>query len=106
MLTADVTQYITTTGGSRSVLVEGQVQDLSNQAVANSTNTIVHQGQFYIGLRTADYIATAKQATTITVRTVDSVSKNIAPNTAVNLRFVRREWVAPATSTVSGPSTR
>ncbi|MGA7732732.1 MAG: alpha-2-macroglobulin family protein [Chloroflexia bacterium] len=95
-LIANVTQYITTTNGSRSVLIEGQVQDLSNQAVANSAYTIVHQGLYYIGLRNEDYIATAKQPTTITVRTVEWSGKAIAPNTAVNLRFVRREWAAPA----------
>lgn len=93
---ADITKYITTTNGSKSVLVEGQVQDLSNQAVANNTTTVVHQGQYYIGLRNADYIATAKQPTTITVRTVDSINRVVTPNTAVNLKFVRREWTAPA----------
>lgn len=93
---ADITSYITTTTGSKSVLVEGQVQDLSNQAVANSTTTVVHQGQYYIGLRNSDYIATAKQPTTITVRTVDSMNRVITPDTKVTLKFTRREWTAPA----------
>lgn len=93
---ADVTRYITTTNGSKSVLIEGQVQDLSNQAVANSSYTTVHQGLYYIGLRNADYIATAKVPTTITIRTVEWSGKSIQPNTTVNLRFVRREWIAPA----------
>ncbi len=95
VMVADVTQYITTTNGSKSVLIEGQVQDLSNQAVANSTTVVVHQGLYYIGLRNEDYIATAKVPTTITVRTVEWSGKAIQPNTTVNLKFVRREWVAP-----------
>lgn len=95
VLTADVTRYITTTDGSKSVMIEGQVQDLSNQAVANNTSTIVHQGLYYVGLRTADYLATARQPTTITVRTVEYTGKNTHANATVSLQFIRREWIAP-----------
>ena len=91
--TVDVSQYVSTTAGSQSVLIEGQVQDLSNQTVAANTTTIVHQGQFYVGLR-AEYIATAKQPTTITVRTVNA-DGSLHPNASVKLTFIRREWVAP-----------
>ncbi|HET6261022.1 MAG TPA: MG2 domain-containing protein, partial [Chloroflexia bacterium] len=96
LATVDVSRYVTTTAGSRSVLIEGQVQDLSNQAVANSTTAVVHQGQFYVGLRTSDYVAQAKQPLTVTVRTVQSLSRNVQPNSHVSLRFVRVEWKEPA----------
>ncbi|MEO8286656.1 MAG: Ig-like domain-containing protein [Chloroflexota bacterium] len=95
VLNTDVTRYVTTTGGSKSVLIEGQVQDLSNQTVAANSTTVVHQGLYYVGLRTEDYIATAKQPTTITVRTVEWDAKKIHPNAPVSLNFVRRDWVAP-----------
>jgi uncharacterized protein YfaS (alpha-2-macroglobulin family) len=95
LASVDVSRYVTTTEGSRSVLIEGQVQDLSNQAVANSTTAVVHQGQFYVGLRTSDYVAQAKQPLTVTVRTVQSISRKVQPNTNVGLRFVRVEWQAP-----------
>ncbi|HEX8598590.1 MAG TPA: Ig-like domain-containing protein [Chloroflexia bacterium] len=95
LATVDVSRYVTTTEGSRSVLIEGQVQDLSNQAVANSTTAVVHQGQFYVGLRTSDYVAQAKQPLTVTVRTVQSLSRNVQPNSNVSLRFVRVEWKEP-----------
>jgi hypothetical protein len=96
LATVDVSRYVTTTQGSRSVLIEGQVQDLSNQAVANSTTAVVHQGQFYVGLRTSDYVAAAKQPLTVTVRTVQSLSRKLQPNSNVSLRFVRVEWKEPA----------
>ena len=89
VLHADVTRYITTTNGSKSVLIEGQVQDLSNQTVAANTSTVVHQGLYYVGLRTDDYIATAKQPTTITVRTVEWTADKTHPNAQVSLNFVR-----------------
>ncbi|MDQ3928610.1 MAG: MG2 domain-containing protein, partial [Chloroflexota bacterium] len=96
LATLDVSRYVTTTEGSRSVLIEGQVQDLNNQAVANSTTAVVHQGQFYVGLRTSDYVAQAKQPLTVTVRTVQSLSRKVQPNSNVSLRFVRIEWKEPA----------
>lgn len=92
----DVSRFVTTTEGSRTLLVEGQVQDLSNQAVANSTSVVVHQGSFYVGLRVSDYLAEAKQPITLTVRTVDSSGTRLQPNAAVTLHFVRHEWHAPA----------
>jgi uncharacterized protein YfaS (alpha-2-macroglobulin family) len=92
--TVDASRYVTTTDSSKTLVVEAQVQDLSNQAVANSASVVVHQGQYYVGLA-ADYIATAKQATTIVIRTVDASGKSVRPNTPVNLRLVRRDWTAP-----------
>jgi uncharacterized protein YfaS (alpha-2-macroglobulin family) len=96
VLHADVTRYITTTNGSKSVLIEGQVQDLSNQTVAANATTVVHQGLYYVGLRAEDYIATAKQPTTITVRTVEWTADKTHPNAQVSLSFVRHEWAVGA----------
>ncbi|MGI8586169.1 MAG: Ig-like domain-containing protein [Chloroflexia bacterium] len=94
-LAVAASKYVTTTDSSKTVLIEGQVQDLSNQTVAANTNIIVHQGLYYVGLRVGDYVATAKQATTITVRTVDAGGKSVQPNTSVHLRIVRNEWTPP-----------
>jgi hypothetical protein len=96
LLAVDVSRYVTTTEGSKLVLVEGQVQDLSNQAVANSGSVVVHQGQYYIGLGTRSYVATANQPMTVTVRTVDSLGERVRPNTPVTLRFSRLEWSPPS----------
>lgn len=93
-LTVDASKYVTTTDSSKSLQIEAEVQDLSNQAVANSSTTVVHQGLYYVGLKVGDYVATAKQPTTITVRTVTYDGK-IQPNTPVKLTFVRHDWVAP-----------
>ncbi|MDQ6694918.1 MAG: Ig-like domain-containing protein [Chloroflexota bacterium] len=93
--TVDVSRYVTTTEGSRTLLVEGQIQDLSNQAVANSTTVTVHQGSYYVGLRVSDYVATAKQPLTVTVRTVRADGMQLQAGASVKLRFVRQEWVAP-----------
>jgi uncharacterized protein YfaS (alpha-2-macroglobulin family) len=95
---ADVSQYVTTTDGSKSALVEGQVQDISNQAVAGSSTLVVHQGLYYVGLRTNSYVAVAQQPLTVTVRTVEWTGKRVQPNAPVKLSFFRTEWVAPATS--------
>ncbi|HEY0068941.1 MAG TPA: alpha-2-macroglobulin family protein, partial [Chloroflexia bacterium] len=100
LATVDVSRYVTTTEGSRSVLIEGQVQDLNNQTVANSTTAVMHQGTFYVGLRTSDYVAAAKQPLTVTVRTVQSLSREVQPNSSVSLRFVRVEWRAPQAGTL------
>ncbi|HET6312712.1 MAG TPA: Ig-like domain-containing protein, partial [Chloroflexia bacterium] len=106
LATVDVSRYVTTTAGSRSVLIEGQVQDLNNQTVANSTTSVVHQGDFYVGLRTSEYVAQARQPLTVTVRTVQSLSREVQPNSAVSLRFVRLEWKAPPDGTYGLPWTQ
>ncbi|HKP52311.1 MAG TPA: Ig-like domain-containing protein [Chloroflexia bacterium] len=94
---ADVTRYVTTTNGSKSALIEGRVQDLSNQAVAGNSTLVVHQGLYYIGLRTSSYVAVASQPLTVSVRTVEWTGKRVQPNVPVKLTFARREWVAPTT---------
>jgi uncharacterized protein YfaS (alpha-2-macroglobulin family) len=95
ILDVDVSRYVSTTTGSKSLLIEGQVQDLSNQSVANSDTAIVHQGLYYVGLRVGDYVATAKKPLTITIRTVNSNGERAEPNKNVTLTFTRRDWIAP-----------
>jgi uncharacterized protein YfaS (alpha-2-macroglobulin family) len=96
-LTVDMSSPITTTDHSKTVSLEAQVQDLSNQAVANRASAVVHQGAYYVGVRTEGYIATARQPMTVSLRTVAPDANapsggRIQPNTRVHLRYLRTEW--------------
>lgn len=98
LLVADLSTYITDTERSLRVDMEGQVQDVSNQAVAGRGNLVVHAGQYYIGLRRESYVAQAGQPLTVTVRTVapDEQAKSggrVVPSALIALRLLRQEWI-------------
>ena len=44
-----------------------------------------------------NYVATAKEPLTVTVRTVEWTGDKTTPSVGVNLKFVRRDWVEPRT---------
>ncbi|HVG00249.1 MAG TPA: alpha-2-macroglobulin family protein, partial [Chloroflexia bacterium] len=88
---------VDTSKGSRSLLVEGQVQDLSNQFVAKRDSLTVHQGLYYVGLREDTYIGRAGQPFAYTLRTVAPDAKaasggRAVPGVPLTVRVLRQEW--------------
>ena len=96
VLRVDVTRFITTTNGSKSVLVEGQVQDLSNQAVANSSTVVVHQPALHRPAR-GELCRHGQRASDRhrAHRGVDGRQDDA--ERGGQLKFVRRDWVEPRT---------
>ncbi|HYP19134.1 MAG TPA: Ig-like domain-containing protein [Chloroflexia bacterium] len=97
LLVLDLGQDVDTSNGSRSLLVEGQVQDLSNQRVAKRDSLIVHQGLYYVGLREDTYIGQAGQPFAYTLRTVAPDDKaatggRVVPGVPLTVRVLRQEW--------------
>ena len=76
---------------SQLLTIESSVQDSSNQAVSGNTQVIIHQGQFYIGLRPASYLDTVGQVLAVDVQTVADNGDRY-PNAAVNVKFYQRVW--------------
>ncbi len=96
-LTVDLSSPITTTDHSKVVSVEAQVQDLSNQTVANRGSAVIHQGQYYVGVAAAVELATARQPITISLRTIApddtaATGGRVQPNVAVHVRYIRSDW--------------
>jgi hypothetical protein len=97
LLVLDLGEDVDTSRGSRSLAVEGQVQDLSNQRVAKRGSLIVHQGLYYIGLHEDTYIGEAGQPLTYTLRTVAPDAKvtsggRVVPGVPLTVRVLRQEW--------------
>ena len=96
-LTVDLSSPITTTDHSKVVSVEAEVQDLSNQTVANRGSAVIYQGQYYVGVAASVELATAQQPITVSLRTIapDDTAPSggrVQPNTAVHVRYIRSDW--------------
>lgn len=96
LLTIDLTPYIEPGKGSRQLTVEGEVLDLNNQAVANSTQMVVHQSLYYVGLHTSSYVVQADEPVTVTVRSIDADGKHLHSGANVQLDVTRVEWTQPS----------
>ncbi|HVF99070.1 MAG TPA: alpha-2-macroglobulin family protein, partial [Chloroflexia bacterium] len=97
LLVVDLGEDVDTSNGSRSLHVEGQVQDLSNQRVAKRGSLIVHQGLYYVGLREDTYIGQAGRPLAYTLRTVAPDDKaatggRIVHGVPLTVRVLRQEW--------------
>ena len=86
-LDADIAQYTT----SQRWTLEVSVTDVNNQEVSNRTETIVHKGLYYIGLRPAFYVGQVNKDNGVNVITVDWESK-VSPHREVTLVFAEHNW--------------
>jgi alpha-2-macroglobulin len=79
--------------GSRSVMVEATVFDVSQQPVAARTNVLFHAAEAYVGVSPANYIGSAGRSSSVNVITLDWHQRPL-PNTTVDVAFYEREWQA------------
>ena len=78
--------------GTHQFTISATVTDDSGQAVAGSTTVTVHPATWYAGIKPESYVATAGEAATIHLVTVD-YQRRIAPHRPVTVRAFKREWV-------------
>jgi hypothetical protein len=76
---------------SQTFTLEANVTDQNGQAVGAFTAAPVHKGQFYIGLRPDDYVATAGGDAKVSVVTVDPDGKTTG-NVPVKISILERKW--------------
>ena len=76
---------------SQSFTIEATVRDESDQTVAGRKEVIVHQGNFYIGVRPDEYVGTALSDTRVEFRTVGWDSARV-PDQALQVEVVERRW--------------
>ena len=86
-IAADLGERLT----SQVFTIEVTVTDLNNQEVSNRRAVVVHQGEFYIGLRPASYVNELGKPTTIEVITVDSGSRPF-PKAMVDVSIYEHRW--------------
>ncbi|MGC9396859.1 MAG: Ig-like domain-containing protein, partial [Anaerolineae bacterium] len=84
---ADIAEELT----SRRFTIETNVTDVNDQYVSNRTTTIVHKGEFYIGLAPQGRIAKAGEDKDIDVLTVDWDSAPVAAG-ELEVVFMEHRW--------------
>lgn len=77
--------------GSQRFTFDLTVEDANNQAVSTQASTVVHKGQFYIGVSPRGYVATVGQENQVDIITVDSQSQPV-PDVDVTLVVHQIEW--------------
>lgn len=92
---ADIAEELT----SRRFTIEANVTDINDQYVSNRTTTVVHKGQFYIGMAPQGRIAKAGEARGVDILTVDwdgspELAAGSAPVAAGELEvvFMEHRW--------------
>ncbi len=84
---ADISEELT----SRTFTIEANVTDINNQYVSNRTATIVHKGQFYIGMAPQGRIAKAGEERGVDILTVDWDSVPVIAG-PLEVIFMEHRW--------------
>lgn len=77
--------------GSQVFVVEADVTDLNNQTITGRTETVIHQGEFYVGLQVEGFVGQVGEEQGVQVRVLDVAEQPVADQT-VSLEFYKREW--------------
>ncbi|MDW8327241.1 MAG: Ig-like domain-containing protein [Anaerolineales bacterium] len=87
----EVPATLADSGTSQRLTIEATVTDVSGQPVSGRVEVIVHQGEFYIGARPAEYVGKAGTPLGVELVTVnwDSTPK---PNQRLRVEFFEHEW--------------
>jgi uncharacterized protein YfaS (alpha-2-macroglobulin family) len=86
---------------SQQVTFNANVTDVSGNVVSGSTSVIVHQSEFYAGIRSVSYVGKQGEETPFEVVVLDWDSNPIA-NQEVSVKFVERRWYSVQTQDKQG----
>jgi hypothetical protein len=73
--------------------IEATVTDVNHQQVSGRAEVVVHKGAVYIGLRPRSYVATAGEAATLDILTLDTQGE-IAANIPLTVNVYQRKWTS------------
>jgi uncharacterized protein YfaS (alpha-2-macroglobulin family) len=76
---------------SQAFVVEATVTDQNGQSVGSFTGTVVHKGQFYLGLWPEAYVAVAGSASRVSLVSIDREGRAVANQTAT-VTVYERKW--------------
>ena len=76
---------------SRTFTIEANVTDINNQYVSNRTRTVVHKGEFYVGIAPQGRIAKEGEEKTVDILTVDWDSAPV-PDVMLDVIFTEHHW--------------
>ena len=84
---------VSTEPTSQIFTIEATVTDINHQQVSGRAEVAVHKGNLYIGLRPRSYVATAGQAATVDLLTLDTKGE-IAPDVPLTVSVYQRKWTS------------
>jgi len=76
---------------SQVFTIEASVTDINDQQVSSRTETVVHKGLFYIGLKPRSWVGTVGEEQQVDVITVDWESEPV-PNVPLTVTFFEHKW--------------
>lgn len=77
--------------GSHSVILQANVTDAAGNLVSGRNSIIIHQSEYYAGIRTQQYIGRADESQIFEIVVLDWTS-NPVPNTGVLVEIFKTEW--------------
>ena len=86
---------------SQTVTFNANVTDVAGSLVSGSTTLVVHQSQFYTGIRSERYIGLAGEEQPFEAVVLDWDSKPIAKQ-PITVKFVERQWYSVQTQDKQG----
>lgn len=86
---------------SQQVMFSANVTDVSGNLVSDSTSVVVHQSEYYAGVRSLSYVGRQGEEQPFEIVVLDWDSNPIA-NQAVTVKFVERRWYSVQTQDKQG----
>jgi hypothetical protein len=86
---------------SQQVTLNANVTDVAGNLVSGSANLVVHQSQFYAGIRSERYIGIAGEEQPFEAVVLDWKS-GLVPDQSVTVKFVERQWFSVQTQDKQG----
>ena len=84
-----------------SYTLEGDVEDVSRQKIANRTSIVVHPASWYIGLRRPSYFVEQRAGLSTEVVTV-SPTGQVVPGVPVDVKLTQIQWISVRRSEGNG----
>jgi len=84
-----------------SYTLEGDVQDVSRQKIANRTSIVVHPASWYIGVRRPSFFVEQKNGVATEIVAV-SPAGQIVPGVAVEVKLTQIQWISVRRSEGNG----
>ncbi|MGA7160839.1 MAG: alpha-2-macroglobulin family protein [Bacteroidota bacterium] len=78
-------------GGTISLMLEGEVTSASRQTLAGHTSTLVHGGEYYIGIKPSSTFVKSDSEMTLSVIAATPQGK-LLPDQTLNIKLYQRVW--------------
>ena len=90
-LPISITAQLTPTEGSRQYTIEATINDLANQQVSNRSDVVVHQTEFYAGIKSDRYVGRVGEAILLNGVALNWSAEPVA-NQPLTFQVIEERW--------------